>query len=162
MTADAPATGADVRVRFCPSPTGTPHVGLIRTALFNWAYARHHGGSFVFRIEDTDASRDSEESYHQLLDALRWLGLDWDEGMEGDDTHENDRQSERMDIYSNDVEIVVAAEHAYESYSNTEVIEERLRAAGCDAKLGYDGYDRSLNEEQKQAYRDEGRAPVLR
>lgn len=71
-----------VRVRFCPSPTGTPHVGLVRTALFNWAYARHTGGTFVFRIEDTDAQRDSEESYLALLDALRWLGLDWDEGPE--------------------------------------------------------------------------------
>ena len=68
-----------VRVRFCPSPTGTPHVGLIRTALFNWAYARHTGGSFVFRLEDTDAERDSEESYLALLDALSWLGLNYDE-----------------------------------------------------------------------------------
>ncbi len=66
------ATGADVRVRFCPSPTGLPHVGLIRTVLFNWAYARHNGGKLVFRIEDTDAARDSEESYQQLLEALRW------------------------------------------------------------------------------------------
>ena len=69
-----------VRVRFCPSPTGNPHVGLIRTCLFNWAYARHTGGTFVFRVEDTDAARDSEQSYQQLLDALRWLRLDWDEG----------------------------------------------------------------------------------
>ena len=68
-----------VRVRFCPSPTGTPHVGLIRTALFNWAYARHTGGEFVFRLEDTDAERDSEESYLALLDALTWLGLNYDE-----------------------------------------------------------------------------------
>ena len=71
-----------VRVRFCPSPTGVPHVGLIRTALFNWAYARHTGGTFVFRVEDTDPERDSEESYLALLDALRWLGLNWDEGPE--------------------------------------------------------------------------------
>ncbi len=69
-----------MRVRFCPSPTGTPHVGLIRTALFNWAYARHCGGAFVFRLEDTDAERDSEESYLALLDALSWLGLNYDEG----------------------------------------------------------------------------------
>ncbi|MEY2946448.1 MAG: hypothetical protein RL243_1232, partial [Actinomycetota bacterium] len=69
------AEGADVRVRFCPSPTGTPHVGLVRTALFNWAYARHTGGTFVFRIEDTDAERDSEESFEMILEALGWLGL---------------------------------------------------------------------------------------
>ncbi len=71
-----------LRVRFCPSPTGNPHVGLMRTCLFNWAFARHHGGQFVFRIEDTDAARDSEESYQMLLDTLRWLGMDWDEGPE--------------------------------------------------------------------------------
>ena len=69
------AMGSDVVVRFCPSPTGTPHVGLIRTALFNWAYARHHGGRMVFRIEDTDTARDSQESYEQLLEAMRWLCL---------------------------------------------------------------------------------------
>ena len=91
---------SSVRVRFCPSPTGTPHVGLVRTALFNWAYARNTGGTFVFRIEDTDAARDSEESYHQLLDAMRWLGLDWDEGVEIGGPHEPYRQSQRMDLYT--------------------------------------------------------------
>lgn len=74
-----PELPADVRVRFCPSPTGIPHVGMVRTALFNWAEARHTGGTFVFRIEDTDAQRDSEESFNQIIDALKWLGLDWDE-----------------------------------------------------------------------------------
>src|SRR5690606_28070905 len=98
-TADDGARSGAVRVRFCPSPTGTPHVGLIRTALFNWAYARHVGGTFVFRIEDTDPARDSEESYQQLLDAMRWLGLDWDEGVEVGGPHEPYRQSQRMDIY---------------------------------------------------------------
>ena len=89
-----------VRVRFCPSPTGTPHVGLIRTALFNWAYARHTGGAFVFRLEDTDAERDSEESYLALLDALRWLGLDYDEGPDVGGPYAPYRQSERGEIYS--------------------------------------------------------------
>ena len=88
-----------VRVRFCPSPTGTPHVGLIRTALFNWAYARHTKGSMVFRIEDTDRARDSEESYLQLLDALKWLGITWDEGVEVGGPHEPYRQSQRGEIY---------------------------------------------------------------
>jgi glutamyl-tRNA synthetase len=69
-----------VRVRFCPSPTGDPHVGAIRTCLFNWAYARHTGGTFVLRIEDTDSARNSEPAYRDMLAALRWLGLDWDEG----------------------------------------------------------------------------------
>ena len=69
-------TTQEVRVRFSPSPTGTPHVGMVRTALFNWAYARHTGGKLIFRIEDTDAQRDSEESYQAIIDSLEWLGLD--------------------------------------------------------------------------------------
>ena len=84
-----------VRVRMAPSPTGSPHVGLVRTALYNWAYARHHGGTFVFRIEDTDASRNTQESYDALLDLFRWLGLDWDEGPEVGGDHGPYRQSER-------------------------------------------------------------------
>ena len=94
-----PELPADVRVRFCPSPTGIPHVGMVRTALFNWAEARHTGGTFVFRIEDTDAQRDSEESFNQIIDALKWLGLDWDEGIEVGGPHGPYRQSERGLIY---------------------------------------------------------------
>ncbi|HLT85306.1 MAG TPA: glutamate--tRNA ligase [Phototrophicaceae bacterium] len=161
-TADDGARSGAVRVRFCPSPTGTPHVGLIRTALFNWAYARHVGGTFVFRIEDTDPARDSEESYQQLLDAMRWLGLDWDEGVEVGGPHEPYRQSQRMEIYADVAQRLLEAGHAYESFSTPEEIEARHRAAGRDPKLGYDGYDRTLTEEQKAAYRAEGREPVLR
>lgn len=158
----SPATGSDVRVRFCPSPTGTPHVGLIRTALFNWAYARHVGGTFVFRIEDTDTARDSEESYLQLLDALRWLGLDWDEGVEVGGPHEPYRQSQRLDVYADVARRLLEEGYAYESFSTPEEIEARHRAAGRDPKLGYDGFDRDLTEEQKAAFRAEGREPVLR
>jgi glutamyl-tRNA synthetase len=154
--------GNDVRVRFCPSPTGTPHVGLIRTALFNWAYARHHGGTFVFRIEDTDARRDSVESYEALLDALRWLGLDWDEGPEVGGPHGPYRQSERRDIYRRVLGQLVEAGEVYESYSTPEEIEVRHRAAGRDPKLGYDNADRDLTEDQRAAYRAEGRSPVFR
>lgn len=160
MSAAAPAT--PVRVRFCPSPTGTPHVGLIRTALFNWAYARHVGGTFVFRIEDTDPARDSEESYQQLLDALRWLGLDWDEGVEVGGPHEPYRQSQRMDLYADVARRLVEGGYAYESFTTPEEVEARHRAAGRDPKLGYDGFDRDLTDEQKAAYRAEGREPVLR
>jgi len=151
-----------VRVRFCPSPTGTPHVGLIRTALFNWAYARRTGGTFVFRIEDTDPERDSQESYLQLLDALRWLGLDWDEGVEVGGPHEPYRQSQRYDLYADVARRLVEGGYAYESWSTPEEIEARHRAAGRDPKLGYDGYDRDLTDEQKAAYRAEGREPVIR
>lgn len=155
-------TASNVRVRFCPSPTGTPHVGLVRTALFNWAHARHMGGAFVFRIEDTDAARDSEESYEALLDALRWLGLDWDEGPEVGGPYAPYRQSQRRDLHLDVVRKLVDAGEAYESFSTAEEVEARHRAAGRDPKLGYDGFDRDLTEEQKQAYRDEGRGAVIR
>ncbi|HEY0118393.1 MAG TPA: glutamate--tRNA ligase [Cellulomonas sp.] len=153
---------SSIRVRFCPSPTGTPHVGLIRTALFNWAYARHVGGTFVFRIEDTDPARDSEESYQQLLDALDWLGLDWDEGVEVGGPYAPYRQSQRMAVYADVARRLVAAGYAYESFSTPEEIEARHVAAGRDPKLGYDGFDRELTDEQKAAYRAEGREPVIR
>ena len=151
-----------IRVRFCPSPTGTPHVGLIRTALFNWAYARHVGGTFVFRIEDTDPARDSEESYQQLLDALHWLGLDWDEGVEVGGPYAPYRQSQRMAIYRDVARRLVEGGFAYESFSTPEEIEARHVAAGRDPKLGYDGFDRDLTDEQKAAYRAQGREPVIR
>lgn len=162
VTPSTPATGADVRVRFCPSPTGTPHVGMVRTALYNWAYARHTGGKLVFRIEDTDAKRDSEESYHQLLDAMRWLGIDWDEGEEVGGPDGPYRQSQRADIYQDVIAKLKDAGHIYESYSTAEEIAQRHRDAGRDPQLGYDGADRDLSEEQKAAYRAEGREPVWR
>ncbi|MCO4251824.1 glutamate--tRNA ligase [Pseudarthrobacter raffinosi] len=157
VTADTP-----VRVRFCPSPTGTPHVGLIRTALFNWAYARHTKGTLVFRIEDTDSARDSEESYHQLLDALKWLGITWDEGVEVGGPHEPYRQSQRSDIYQDVIARLKAGGHIYESYSTPAEIEARHRAASRDPKLGYDGFDRHITEEQLAQYKAEGRQAVLR
>ncbi|PFX00465.1 Glutamate--tRNA ligase [Nocardia farcinica] len=152
----------EVRVRFCPSPTGTPHVGLIRTALFNWAYARHTGGTFVFRIEDTDAARDSEESYHAILDALRWLGLTWDEGPEVGGPYGPYRQSQRRELYLDVVRRLLEAGEAYESFSTPEEVEARHRAAGRDPKLGYDNYDRDLTPEAIEAYRAAGRPAVVR
>jgi glutamyl-tRNA synthetase len=156
------ATGPDVRVRFCPSPTGTPHVGLIRTALFNWAYARHTGGTMVFRIEDTDAERDSEESYLQLLDALRWLRIDWDEGIDVGGPNEPYRQSQRTDIYLGIIEQLKASGHLYESFATGEEIEARNIANGRDPKQGYDNFERDLTEAERAAFRAEGREPALR
>ncbi|MDQ1587735.1 MAG: glutamyl-tRNA synthetase [Microbacteriaceae bacterium] len=156
------ATGADVRVRFCPSPTGTPHVGLIRTALFNWAYARHTGGTLVFRIEDTDAARDSEESYGQIIEALRWLRLDWDEGVDVGGPHAPYRQSERYDIYRDVIAKLKASGHVYESFATGEEIEVRNVSLGRDPKLGYDNFERDLTEDQRAAFRAEGREPALR
>ena len=156
------ATGSDVRVRFCPSPTGTPHVGMVRTALFNWAYARHTGGTFVFRIEDTDAARDSEESYAQIIDSLRWLGLDWDEGIDAGGEHGPYRQSQRGEIYQGIIAQLVEAGYLYESFSNAEEIDARNIAAGRPKQLGYDNFDRDLSDEQRAAFRAEGREPTLR
>jgi glutamyl-tRNA synthetase len=156
------ASGADVRVRFCPSPTGTPHVGLIRTALFNWAYARHTGGTFIFRVEDTDAERDSEESYQQLVEALRWLGLEWDEGVETGGPHEPYRQSQRTDIYRDLIGRLVESGHLYESYVTPDEMVARNESLGRDPKQGYDNHERELTDAQKQAYRDEGREPAYR
>ena len=153
---------SDVRVRFCPSPTGTPHVGLIRTALFNWAYARHTGGKLVFRIEDTDAARDSEESYQAIIDALTWLGLDWDEGIDVGGPHGPYRQSQRKDIYADVLAKLIESGEAYESFSSPEETEARHRAAGRDPKLGYDNHDRDLTDEEKAAFREAGRKPVIR
>ncbi|ADD41666.1 glutamate--tRNA ligase [Stackebrandtia nassauensis] len=152
----------EVRTRFCPSPTGVPHVGLVRTYLFSWAYARHHGGQFVFRIEDTDAARDSEESYHQLVDALSWMGLDWDEGVEKGGPHGPYRQSERTEIYADVMKRLLDGGYVYEAFSTPDEVEARHRAAGRDPKLGYDNFDRTLTQEQKDTYRAEGRKPVLR
>ncbi|GAA1691111.1 glutamate--tRNA ligase [Microbacterium sediminicola] len=156
------ASGSDIRVRFCPSPTGLPHVGLVRTALFNWAYARHNGGTLVFRIEDTDAARDSEESYQQLLDALRWLRIDWDEGVEVGGPHAPYRQSQRHDLYQGVLDKLIAAGVVYESFSTGEEIDARNEAAGRAKQLGYDNYDRDLTDEQKAAFRAEGREPAWR
>ncbi len=151
-----------VRVRFCPSPTGTPHVGLVRTALFNWAYARHTGGTFVFRIEDTDAARDSQESYDAILDALRWLGMDWDEGPEVGGPYGPYRQSERSEIYREVIAKLLDAGEVYPAYSTPEEVEARHLAAGRNPKLGYDNHDRDLTDAQRAEFEAQGRKPVLR
>jgi len=152
----------EIRVRFPPSPTGNPHVGLVRSALYNWAFARHHGGTLVLRIEDTDAARNTEESYRGLLDALRWLGIDWDEGPEVGGPYGPYRQSERRELYDDVVARLRAAGYLYESYSTPEEIEARHRAAGRDPKLGYDNADRDLAEAERAAFRAQGRQPSMR
>ncbi|WP_129658083.1 glutamate--tRNA ligase [Rothia uropygialis] len=166
MTTEAikPTVSEDrpVRVRFCPSPTGTPHVGMVRTALFNWAHARHTGGKLVFRIEDTDAKRDSEESFNQVLESLHWLGIEWDEGVGVGGPHEPYRQSQRGEIYRDVIQKLIDGGYLYEDFSTPQEVEERHRAKGEDPKLGYDNFDRNLTEEQISAFRAEGRKPVLR
>ncbi|MCW2823275.1 MAG: glutamate--tRNA ligase [Aeromicrobium sp.] len=152
-----------VVARFCPSPTGNPHVGMARTALFSWAFARHHGGKFVFRIEDTDTSRDNEESYHLLVEVMHWLGLDWDEGPEVGGPHGPYRQSERMGIYADVAQQLLDAGFAYKAYDSAEELEARRNAARAAGKpSGYDGLHRDLTPEQIAAYEAEGREPVIR
>ena len=135
---------------------------MVRTALFNWAYARHTGGKLIFRIEDTDAARDSEESYQAIIDSLTWLGMDWDEGVVTGGPNEPYRQSQRMDIYLDVLEKLKDAGEVYPSYSTPEEVEERHKAAGRDPKLGYDNYDRELTADQLAAFEAEGRKPVWR
>ena len=152
-----------VRVRFCPSPTGNPHVGMIRTALFNWAFARHTGGTFVFRIEDTDSARDTEESYNARLDSLRWLGLDWDEGPEVGGEYGPYRQSDRLPVYAEVAKRLREGGFAYHCYCSGSELEERRELAKSQGRTpGYDGKCRDLSDEQVSAYEDEGRDPVLR
>jgi glutamyl-tRNA synthetase len=163
VTSDDAAASSGVRVRFCPSPTGSPHVGLARTALFNWAFARHHGGTFVFRIEDTDAARDSQESYETLLEVMRWLGFDWDEGPEVGGPFGPYRQSERFDIYADVARKLLDAGRAYHCYCSTEELDERNERARAEGRApGYDGHCRTLSTEQVAAYEAEGRRPVVR
>jgi len=150
-----------VRVRFPPSPTGDLHVGNVRSALFNWVFARHHGGTFVLRIEDTDVARNTEASLLGLLDQLHWLGLDWDEGPEVGGPHAPYLQSERQESYADVTARLLEAGYAYESYSTEDEARAR-RAARGDKTQGYDNYDRELTAAQLSAYRAEGRKPVLR
>jgi glutamyl-tRNA synthetase len=152
----------NLRVRFCPSPTGVPHVGNIRTALFNWVWARHNKGTFIFRIEDTDIERDSEDSYKLLLDALKWLNIDWDEGVEIGGPDAPYRQSERYDIYKEVVQKLLDAGFAYESFSTPDEIKQRNIENGRPEQFGYDGFDRSTSDEEKAAFLKEGRKPVIR
>ena len=154
---------SDIRVRFCPSPTGNPHVGMVRTAWFHWAFARHTGGTFVFRIEDTDSARDSEESYEALLSSLRWLGLDWDEGPEVGGPYGPYRQSQRRENYTALVQQLLESGRAYECYCSPEELEERRKQAMAEKRApGYDGHCRELSDDQRSAFRDQGREAVVR
>jgi len=150
-----------VKVRFCPSPTGSPHVGLVRTALFNWAFARHHGGTIVFRMEDTDRERSTQESYDAILDLWRWLGLDWDEGIEVGGPDGPYKQSERGDIYRDVLARLAASSYTYDCFCTTEEVDARRKASGSKVQ-GYDGFCRELSAEQRAAFEAEGRSPVVR
>ncbi|MFQ5933910.1 MAG: glutamate--tRNA ligase [Dehalococcoidia bacterium] len=151
-----------VRVRYAPSPTGIPHVGNIRTALFNWLFARHHGGSFIVRIEDTDAIRKTEGATEAILDSLRWLGLDWDEGPEVGGEYGPYFQSERLEIYEKFATQLIDQDAAYTCYCSPERL-DRVRKEQARRKLPpkYDGHCRDLPEEEAKVKGDTD-VPVVR
>jgi glutamyl-tRNA synthetase len=150
-----------VRVRFPPSPTGFLHVGNARSALFNWAFARHYGGTLVLRIEDTDLARNTAEGYASVLDSLRWLGIDWDEGPEVGGPYGPYLQSERFDIYRDVAARLKDSGAAYECFCTTEEVDGRRKVSGSKVQ-GYDGFCRELTTAQRAAFDEDGRAPVLR
>jgi len=152
-----------VKVRFAPSPTGDLHVGNIRTALFDWAYARHTGGTFLFRIEDTDTTRVTDEYIQAAIDTLKWLGLNWDEGPEVGGDNGPYLQSQRLDIYAEWAQKFLDQKDAYHCYCSAEELEavrEAQRAA--NVAPGYNGHCRDLTAEQIAAYKAQDRLPVVR
>lgn len=151
----------NVRVRMAPSPTGSPHVGLARTALYNWAFARHHGGTFVFRIEDTDKERNTQESYDGLFEVMGWLGLTWDEGPDIGGPHAPYRQSERGHIYTDVLHKLREGGFTYDCYCTNAEVTARREASGSKV-MGYDGFCRELSAEQVAAFQGELREPVVR
>ena len=156
-------TPSKVRVRFAPSPTGELHVGNIRTALFDWAYARHTGGTFIFRIEDTDTERVTPEYIQAAINTLKWLGLDWDEGPEVGGENGPYLQSQRLEIYAEWAAKFLEQGDAYHCYCSSEELEavrEAQRAA--NVAPGYNGHCRDLSADQIAAYVAQGRKPVIR
>jgi glutamyl-tRNA synthetase len=163
VTIDTSKLDNSVRVRFPPSPTGDPHVGLVRSALFNYAFARHYGGKLVLRIEDTDAARNTEESYQAILNTLRWAGIEWDEGPEVGGEFGPYRQSERGEIYADTAAKLLEAGKAYPCYCTAEELEAAREKAKAEKRApGYEGTCRNLTAEQIAAYEAEGRTHVVR
>jgi glutamyl-tRNA synthetase len=152
-----------VRVRFAPSPTGYPHVGNIRTAMFNWLMARHTGGKLILRIEDTDVARRVEGAVHAIMDGLRWLGLDWDEGPDVGGDYGPYYQSERLELYKKAARRLIEQGDAYYCYCSPQRLEE-LRAGQVKRKEppGYDRLCRNLTEEECARKEAEGITPVVR
>ncbi len=151
-----------VRVRFPPSPTGNLHVGNVRSALFNWVFARHYGGTFVLRIEDTDAARNLEAAYEVVYDSLKWLGLAWDEGPGVGGPYGPYLQTERLDTYAEIVPKLLGAGHAYRCFCRREEIEAREAQRPKGAPSGYDGFCRDPPAETVAGHESAGSPFVVR
>ena len=155
--------GHPIRCRIAPAPTGYLHVGNARAALFNWLFARHHGGVFVLRVEDTDLKRSTEEAIGIIIASLRWLGLDWDEGPEVGGDFGPYRQTEALELYQQTAHRLIDDGKAYFCYDTPEELEERRRAAlARGEKPGYDGRCRNLSEEERRRFEAEGRPKAVR
>jgi glutamyl-tRNA synthetase len=153
----------EVRSRFAPAPSGSLHVGNVRTGLFSWAFARHSTGAFILRLEDTDASRVTEEAVSGVIESLRWLGIDWDEGPDVGGPHQPYRQSQRTNIYEEQVQRLLEQGDGYPCYCTPEELEERREAARARGEPpGYDGRCRNLTPEEREAFERQGRKPAIR
>jgi len=152
-----------IRVRFAPSPTGYLHIGGARTALFNWLYARHYKGTFVLRIEDTDQVRSTEKAVNVILEGMKWLGLDWDEGPGKGGEYGPYYQMKRLHIYQEYTEKLLKDEKAYCCYcTREELANSREKQVRENKSLKYDKHCLNLSEEEKKRYEIEGRKPVIR
>lgn len=152
-----------VKVRFAPSPTGDLHVGNIRTALFDWAFARHTSGIFLFRIEDTDTTRVTDEYIQAAIETLKWLGLTWDEGPEVGGENGPYLQSQRLDIYAEWAQKFLDQKDAYYCYCSPEEVEAvREAQRKANEAPGYNGHCRDLTSDQIAAFKAQGRAAVIR
>lgn len=152
-----------VRVRYAPSPTGHLHIGNARTALFNYLFARHTGGKFIIRIEDTDLKRNIEGGEENQLKYLKWLGMDWDEGIDKDGGYGPYRQSERKHIYKKYAEELLRSGQAYKCYCTEEELKAEREAQAATGQItGYSGKCRHLTEEEARRLEEEGRKPVIR
>ncbi|MDA1257038.1 MAG: glutamate--tRNA ligase [Chloroflexi bacterium] len=159
------STPGPVRVRYAPSPTGDPHVGNLRTALLNWVFARHAGGQFIVRIEDTDRERMVDGAEGRILEALEWLGLDWDEGPGVGGPHAPYVQSERKELgkYADAAQILIDNGHAYECTCTPERLEQLRERQRAEKKpTGYDSYCRNKSHEEREADKSQGLSAVVR
>ncbi len=144
-----------IRTRFAPSPTGSLHLGGARTALYNWLFARHNHGKFILRIEDTDQMRSSEEAVGVILDGLKWLGLDWDEGPYF--------QMKKLAEYGKYAQQLLREGKAYYCFCTTEELKQRREESARNKLfLTYDGRCRGLTAEEIEAYKEMGRKPAIR